>query len=214
MALSSISRCNQAITSRKTLADRYKQARMLITCPTLTGIDRPKPVTRKPASSVASDLLYVRPMFDHPAYLVLELPKSIGARVLDIRRRYDSHLAAFHPKRTSRRTGLRHISDGRRRPKPTFSGMTNPLRGKTNRFESAWATSGKARVAAAFSVLLRETYGLPTTSKVKLPGSISGQPRAFFLVPGVAAARYRRCVLGSSASVRALTCVGTVAVTV
>jgi 2'-5' RNA ligase len=34
-------------------------------------------------------------MFDHPAYIVLELPKSISARVLDIRRRYDPHLAAF-----------------------------------------------------------------------------------------------------------------------
>lgn len=34
-------------------------------------------------------------MFEHPAYLVLELPKFIGTRVLDIRRRYDPHLAAF-----------------------------------------------------------------------------------------------------------------------
>ena len=34
-------------------------------------------------------------MFEHHAYLVLELPKSIGVRVLDIRRRYDPRLAAF-----------------------------------------------------------------------------------------------------------------------
>ena len=34
-------------------------------------------------------------MFEHPAYLVLELPKFIGARVLDIRRRYDPLLAAL-----------------------------------------------------------------------------------------------------------------------
>lgn len=34
-------------------------------------------------------------MLEHPAYLVLELPKSIGTRVLDIRRRYDPRLAAF-----------------------------------------------------------------------------------------------------------------------
>lgn len=34
-------------------------------------------------------------MFEYPAYLVLELPKFIGTRVLDIRRRYDPHLAAF-----------------------------------------------------------------------------------------------------------------------
>jgi hypothetical protein len=34
-------------------------------------------------------------MFEHPLYLVLELPEFIGIRVLDIRRRYDPHLATF-----------------------------------------------------------------------------------------------------------------------
>jgi len=34
-------------------------------------------------------------MFEHPTYVVLELPATVGDRVLDIRRRYDQHLACF-----------------------------------------------------------------------------------------------------------------------
>lgn len=37
----------------------------------------------------------VRPVFEHPAYVVLELPEPIGSRVLKIRERYDQRLASF-----------------------------------------------------------------------------------------------------------------------